>query len=460
MPDELSTDGESELESLLRAVANAPPVLPSSLGPTSSGDDVGRAIGRFVLEERLGAGGMGVVYRARDTRLMRDVALKLLPPRSAQGERERARLVREARAAARVSSPHVAAIYDVEGDAPEAYLAMELVTGPSLRDVLAAGPLAEARALTIARQIALGLAAAHAKGVAHRDLKPENVVLTAAGQVKILDFGLARLTEIGDAPAPSSRDGSALATRAGTVLGTPAYMAPEQARGEPADARSDVFSFGVVLVEMLTGQRLFTGGARAAREAVASWDPASATLPTGRLGDVARGCLAPDPARRFQTGEALSQALADRPPWRGRGALVRGVAALSVVTALAVGFGLGVRGVRGAPEAAPARLGVELPHLTDAEIARRLGALGYESTAPMVQATPHMDVHSVVGMRGTDMPIVTLYRFRDESAAEGTEGSMRTQADTAVLRRGRTVLIVNQISQPIAETLLAALSAP
>src|SRR5690606_23730991 len=213
-------------------------------------DLVGRRLGRFEVSARLGAGGMGVVYRARDETLGREVALKVVSPWLVNDETARARLYREARAAARVKHPHVATVYDVGEEGGVTFLALELVEGLNLRDRLRRGglPLQEAR--TIARGIAAALAAAHGAGVVHRDLKPDNVVLTHAG-VKVLDFGLARSLD--------DERSQQRVTREGEVLGTVGYLSPEQALGKPLDARSDVFSFGVLLYEVLTGRLPFEG---------------------------------------------------------------------------------------------------------------------------------------------------------------------------------------------------------
>ena len=212
---------------------------------------VGATLAHYSIEAKLGQGGMGVVYRARDSRLARDVALKVLPASVAADSERRARLLREARSAAAVNHSNIAAVYDVGESEGRVYLAMELVEGATLRERLARGALPAPEATRIARAIAAGLARAHERGIVHRDLKPENVMLGREGAVKILDFGLAKLHE------PDSTD-SALErqetqTLEGRVMGTPGYMSPEQASGRAVDARTDVYALGVVLQEMLTG---------------------------------------------------------------------------------------------------------------------------------------------------------------------------------------------------------------
>jgi serine/threonine protein kinase len=205
---------------------------------------------------------MGVVYRARDTRLEREVAVKVLPDAFAQDPNRRARFEREAKAVAALSHPNILAIHDYGTHETITYAVMELLEGETLRDRLKKGPLFWREATEIGIAVADGLAAAHAKGILHRDIKPENLFLTADSRVKILDFGLARMTP---PPSPESqtRPYTPAATDAGTVMGTVGYMSPEQVRGQPANASSDLFSLGCVLYEMVTGRRAFRGATAA-----------------------------------------------------------------------------------------------------------------------------------------------------------------------------------------------------
>jgi serine/threonine-protein kinase len=226
---------------------------------------IGGTLGTYQVLAKLGEGGMGEVYRARDTRLGRDVALKLLPAALAEDPERVARFQREAQLLASLNHPNIGAIYGLE-QVPSAarFLVLELLEGGTLAQRLERGPVPLEEALVIARQIALALQAAHDKGVVHRDLKPSNVAFSAAGDVKVLDFGLAKLGEAGERPMTSASlsptiTSPALMTGVGTLLGTAAYMAPEQAKGKPADKRSDVWAFGCVLFEMLTGKRTFEG---------------------------------------------------------------------------------------------------------------------------------------------------------------------------------------------------------
>ena len=224
----------------------------------------GARLGRYEVLGPLGAGGMGEVYRARDERLGREVALKLLPSALASSPEALARLEREARALAALQPPHVATLFGFEEEGERRFLAMELVEGETLAERIARGPVPVPEALSLFRQIADGLAAAHEKGIVHRDLKPANLKITPDGRAKILDFGLAKVVEAGPAPEqtsdvtslPTSSDAG---TALGIVLGTAAYMSPEQARGLPVDRRTDVWAFGACLYEALTGRRLFPG---------------------------------------------------------------------------------------------------------------------------------------------------------------------------------------------------------
>ena len=214
----------------------------------------GTLLGPYQILSPLGSGGMGEVYRAKDSRLGREVAIKVLPERFAQDKEALGRFEREARALAAISHPNILTIYDFGVQEELTYVVMELLEGETLRSRIERGPLSWNKAVEIALEVAEGLTTAHARGVIHRDLKPENIFITNDGWVKILDFGLARI----DAPL-SVEDQDKLSTkwvgetRPGTIMGTIPYMSPEQVRGSLIDARSDIFSFGCVLYEMVTG---------------------------------------------------------------------------------------------------------------------------------------------------------------------------------------------------------------
>ncbi len=218
----------------------------------------GSRIGPYEIVSALGAGGMGEVYRARDPKLGRDVAIKILPHALAADGERLTRFEREARLLAALNHPHIAAIYGFEESGAVRALILELVEGETLADKLARGPLDLAEALGIARQIADALDAAHERGIVHRDLKPANVKITPAGVVKVLDFGLAKASGADAAGLASTRT-SLDSTAGGLLLGTAPYMSPEQARGLPVDKRTDIWAFGCVLFEMLAGRRPFAG---------------------------------------------------------------------------------------------------------------------------------------------------------------------------------------------------------
>ena len=264
-------------------------------------------IGPYHLDTLLGAGGMGEVYRARDPRLGRDVAIKILPAAFAGDRARLARFKREAQVLASLNHPNIASIYGFEADAGIEALVLELVEGPTLADRLTHGPLAIDESLAIARQIADALGAAHEAGVVHRDLKPANVKVRDDGTVKVLDFGLAKIADTGRTTAHPPMESPTITTpamtAAGIILGTAAYMAPEQAKGKTADRRSDIWAFGCVLYEMLTGRRAFEGDdvsdtMAAILRSEPDWTVVDRKSPPA-IGRVLRRCLEKEPARRY-----------------------------------------------------------------------------------------------------------------------------------------------------------------
>src|SRR5215471_18312980 len=218
----------------------------------------GTCLGPYRIEGKLGAGGMGVVYKARDQRLDRLVALKVLPADRVWNPELKRRFVQEAKAASALNHPNIVTIYEIDSDGGNDFIAMEFVEGRTLGECIGAEALDPHRAVDYARQITGAFAAAHAKGIVHRDLKPGNVMVTPMGTVKILDFKIAKTTE----NAQGDNSTLTMLTGEGVVLGTVAYMSPEQAEGKPVDPRSDIFSFGSVLYEMVTGRRAFHGGSK------------------------------------------------------------------------------------------------------------------------------------------------------------------------------------------------------
>ena len=271
----------------------------------------GSRLGAYEILSALGAGGMGEVYRARDTRLDRDVAIKILPHAFFADAERVARFQREAKILASLNHPHIAAIYGLhdEGDGVRA-LVMELVEGEDLSQRLTRGPIPLDEALPIATQIAEALEAAHEQGIIHRDLKPANVKLRPDGTVKVLDFGLAKaLASDAESPALLDSPTTAVATRAGSILGTAPYMSPEQAKGRPVDRRTDLWAFGAVLYELLTGTRAFQGESVAETLAhVLTQTPNWARLPAdtpAQIRTLLRRCLEKNPTRRLDSAVTL-----------------------------------------------------------------------------------------------------------------------------------------------------------
>ncbi len=320
----------------------------------------GTRLGPFEILSALGAGGMGEVYRARDSKLNRDVAIKVLLPAIANDPDRLARFSREAQVLASLNHPNIAAIYGLEDTGDVRALVMELVEGPTLADRIAMGPIPLAEALPIAKQIAEALEAAHEQGIIHRDLKPANIKVREDGMVKVLDFGLAKAMEptgASSAHAMNSPTLSMYATQAGVILGTAAYMSPEQAAGKPVDQRADVWSFGVVLWEMLTGTRLFD--AETISHTLADvlrlpieFDKLPADVPRA-IRDLLRRCLDRDVRNRLRDireARIVLENLANparedeveslpQPSERGRNQVAWLVAAVMAVALGAAGFG-------------------------------------------------------------------------------------------------------------------------
>ncbi|HEX7552127.1 MAG TPA: serine/threonine-protein kinase, partial [Geothrix sp.] len=278
----------------------------------------GIRLGPYEILSPLGAGGMGEVWKARDTRLDRFVAVKVLPEHLAKSPESLARFEREAKAVAALNHPNITGIFDIGNTDGVAFVAMELLEGESLRTRLEQGPLTPKKATELAIQMAQGLAAAHEKGVVHRDLKPDNLWITKEGRLKILDFGLAKqLPTMGvgsDSFVPTAAIQAGHNTEQGMILGTLGYMSPEQVRGKAVDARSDLFSFGVVLFEMLTGKRAFARDtASDTMAAILRDDPpeiegTSRPIPLA-LRRIIDHCLEKAPARRFQDARDVAFAL-------------------------------------------------------------------------------------------------------------------------------------------------------
>ena len=326
-------DLRREVDSLLGMQVEAEAILEAPAWQDAAGSfgggatpsprfEPGRRLGPFEIDRLVGIGGMGEVYRARDTRLGRTVALKVLPPEAAADPDRRRRLETEARAASALNHPHICALYDVGADGGVDYLVLEYLEGETLVDLMtrrkAAGESLPsgfflAEALEYGAQIAEALAAAHRAGVIHRDLKPGNVMLTQDG-VKLLDFGLAKFRPGLEGIGAIADAGPRQRTTSGVVMGTANYMAPEQLRGRGADARSDLFAFGTLLYEMLTGRRAFEGSSPVTViTAILEREPPALSelqpLAPPALDRLVRGCLAKEPEQRWDSALLAAQEL-------------------------------------------------------------------------------------------------------------------------------------------------------
>ena len=274
----------------------------------------GQKLSHYLLAEEVGRGGMGVVYRARDLVLDRDVALKVLPPEVVADPGRKSRFLREAKAAALLDHPHIAVVYEAGEAEGVSFIAMEFIRGEKLRELLARGTLPVGRALDLGLEVAEGLACAHGRGVVHRDLKPANIMVTTDGRAKIIDFGVATLVNLAD-QSGTTRTFLQDITAPGCVLGTAAYMSPEQVRGEPVDHRSDLFAFGLVLYEMLTGGHAFRGATTTdTLHAILHDDPPRLPAPiagraTEDLQRVVDTCLRKQARDRYSRSEELVVAL-------------------------------------------------------------------------------------------------------------------------------------------------------
>jgi len=391
-----------EVERMLRADAEPHRILDASVllwaaaaavhvttQPTAL--EPGRRVGPYEIVSFLAAGGMGEVYRARDTRLKRDVALKILPE-SVSADRDRiARFEREAELLASLNHPYIANIYGVEEDQGTRAIVMELVEGATLADRIAAHPsgLPVVEALSIARQITEALQAAHEKGIVHRDLKPSNVKITVGGTVKVLDFGLA--TAAGDSATRENL------TQSGTLMGTPRYMAPEQLVGDPTDARTDIYAAGLVLFEMLTGRPPFDGISMLARlEAILKTEPPSLPPPHARshLNSIVRRALDHRPDARYQTAAAMVADLRAE-----AGAMIGSAVALRPTVRLVV---LPFRLLRADEETAflegalPEAITASLSSVRTVLVRSNSAALRFGSSADLGQVARELDVDHVL----------------------------------------------------------------
>ena len=302
-------------------------------------------VSHYRIDAEIGRGGMGVVYSAHDTKLGRSVAIKMLPADATADVDRNRRFIHEARAASALNHPHIVTIHEIDDDNGCTFIAMELVDGVGLDTLIARGPMPAAQALEYASQVASALAMAHENGIVHRDIKPANILITRDGRVKVLDFGLAKLVERGQAKDTMT----GLDTQPGLIMGTAAYMSPEQAEGRPVTARSDIFSLGAVLYEMLSGRRPFAADSDLGLiTAILRDDPAplrttGTNVPAG-VQEIVDRCLAKDPERRFPSAREVERSLNEArvrlthkpvPTWRRPAVLIP--AALLILTGAVFG---------------------------------------------------------------------------------------------------------------------------
>src|SRR5262245_52082842 len=280
-------------------------IIKSTIAPTYAPISVGTVIGQYKIISKIGEGGMGEVFRARDTKLGRDVAIKVLPACLSKNIDRLDRFGQEARAAGSLNHPNILVIHQIGTHQGVPYMVSELLEGETLRKRMEYGPKPQRKVIDYALQIAKGLAAAHEKGIVHRDIKPENIFVTNDGRVKILDFGLAKLTARLETTQSATLMAGEVRTDPGTMMGTLGYMSPEQLKGEPVDHRSDIFSFGAVLYEMLADRKAFRRDSAAeTMAAVLAQEPPELSrsgVQASAAAEVVRHCLEKEAGRPFQS---------------------------------------------------------------------------------------------------------------------------------------------------------------
>jgi serine/threonine protein kinase len=329
----------------------------------------GTKLGRYEIRSKLGAGGMGEVYQGRDTQLGRDVAVKVLPTTVSTDSDRLRRFEQEACAASALNHPNILVVHDIGAHDGTTYVVSELLEGETLRKRIAGTPLAQRRAIDYARQIANGLAAAHEKGIIHRDLKPDNIFITNDGRVKILDFGLAKLTQLDGNQAQTDVPTRRVDTDPGVVMGTVGYMSPEQLKGRPVDQRTDIFAFGAILYEMLSGRRAFHGESAAeAMSAIFKEDPPELSDSNKNISPalerIVNHCLEKNPEGRFHSARDVAFALETlsgsssnstqtiampavaTQRWRRRELILATLATVAVLSAIGLAIALGFSSFR------------------------------------------------------------------------------------------------------------------
>jgi len=404
---------------------------------------------------------MGEVYRARDTRLEREVAIKVLPAEVARDADRVRRFQQEARAASALNHPNILTIHDVGTEDGVAYLVTELLRGETVRDALTRGSITTERAISISVQVAHGLAAAHRAGIVHRDLKPENLFITQDGHCKILDFGLARVERPELATNVGTATPTAGGTLAGTVMGTAGYMAPEQVRGQQADARSDLFSFGIVMYEMLTGESPFRRDTVVeSLNAILKEEPRTLTTATP-LTPIIRRCLEKDPARRFQSASDLAFAIenssgANLPPVaparNSRTRALAGIISVFAAAALVAFLVVQWRGKQSAPADTPRVRSLAVVPFTSLSHESSDEYFSAGMTDALTTELSHIGALKVIASHSTA-------RFRDttQSPAEIAKAlGVEALVSGSVLRDGDRVRISAQLADAASERVLWA----
>ena len=440
---------------------------------------IGASLNQYRITASIGAGGMGEVFRARDTRLNRDVAVKVLPKDFAADADRQRRFEQEAKTLAALNHPNILTIHDAGVHEGAPYLVSELLRGKTLREEMANGALPVRKATDYALQIAQGLAAAHGKGIVHRDLKPENIFVTQDGRVKILDFGLAKLRENPKSEIRNPKPGEAATiridadaiintTQPGMVLGTPAYMAPEQVRGEPADHRADIFAFGCVLYEMLSGTRAFRRDTPVeSMNAVLNDTPAELTTTNPRIPTVlvriVERCLEKQPDNRFHSAKDLAFALAETAsapsaPANGRalGQKVWKRAALLVGILLLVTLGVWVWMKVAARSHLPANTALNLPAVRP-ETNRSVAVLPFVNLSPD-QADEYLSdgmteelLNALAKLKGLRVPgRSSSFAFKGKTEQDifrkvGEQLNVRTVLEGSVRKAGTQLRITAQL---------------
>jgi serine/threonine protein kinase len=436
----------------------------------------GTKLGPYEIQEPLGAGGMGEVYRARDTRLGRDVAIKVLPSSLSLDPDRLRRFEQEACATGALNHPNILVVHHIDTHDGSPYIVSELLEGETLRKRISGTRIAQRRAIEYASQIARGLAAAHEKGIVHRDLKPENIFITNDNRVKILDFGLAKLTQLEGNQSQTEVPTRRVDTDPGVVMGTVGYMSPEQLKGRAVDHRSDIFSFGAILYEMLSGHRAFHGESTAeTMSAILREDPPELTDTNKSISPslerLVNHCLEKNPESRFHSASDLAfalEALSDSstsstqtitvnsvapPRWRRRELILASVAAIALVGAIVLAVALGISSFRRTPtDTRILRAVINPPEKTGfgsfaiSPDGRRLAFVALETSGKSLLWVRSLDAFTAQSLAGTeeaafpfwspDSRHIGFFAGGKLKRIEATGGPVRTLCTAAVPRGG------------------------